>query len=195
MRISEIITESEDPCWKNYKQVGTKEKDGRKVPNCVPREGVEEGSMPITTNTKLEIKFKDRPIGYVTRDDDGELLGVVYNRTITGEELPPLRFYGHEDVKTLKREMISIYLDRIDRLGVDEARAGDVNFGHGVTTDPYYAYDKANPEKFKRFKTRTGAKAFAEKHGWVIASAGFFYDNVKGKQDVDEGSMAAAAHK
>jgi hypothetical protein len=78
---------------------------------------------------------------------------------------------------------------------VEEARDGDVNFGHGVTADPYYAYDKANPEKFKRFKTRTGAKAFAEKHGWVIASAGFFYDNVKVKQDVDEGSMAAAAHK
>lgn len=25
-----------DPCWKGYQQVGTKIKDGRKVPNCVP---------------------------------------------------------------------------------------------------------------------------------------------------------------
>jgi hypothetical protein len=157
---------------------------GKPVPKKDAAKGVTEVSMPITANNKLEIKFKDRPIGYITRDDNGELLGVVYNRTITGEELPPMKFYGHEDVKALKREMISIYLDRIDRLGVEEARDGDVNFGHGVTADPYYAYDKANPEKFKRFKTRTGAKAFAEKHGWVIASAGFFYDNVKGKQGV-----------
>lgn len=26
-----------DPCWKNYEQVGTKTKDGKKVPNCVPK--------------------------------------------------------------------------------------------------------------------------------------------------------------
>lgn len=24
-------------CWKNYKMVGTKTKNGRKVPNCVPK--------------------------------------------------------------------------------------------------------------------------------------------------------------
>ena len=26
----------ESPCWKGYKQVGMKDKDGRQVPNCVP---------------------------------------------------------------------------------------------------------------------------------------------------------------
>ena len=25
-----------DPCWENYIQVGTKDMDGREVPNCVP---------------------------------------------------------------------------------------------------------------------------------------------------------------
>ena len=25
-----------DPCWKGYVQVGTKLKEGKKVPNCVP---------------------------------------------------------------------------------------------------------------------------------------------------------------
>lgn len=39
MRASEFITENlktENPCWKGYKPVGTKEKDGKTVPNCVP---------------------------------------------------------------------------------------------------------------------------------------------------------------
>lgn len=31
-----------NPCWKGYKPVGTKQKGGRTVPNCVPKEGVEE---------------------------------------------------------------------------------------------------------------------------------------------------------
>ena len=26
----------DDPCWKNYEQVGMKEKNGKEVPNCVP---------------------------------------------------------------------------------------------------------------------------------------------------------------
>ncbi len=25
-----------DPCWKGYKQIGMKEKNGKQVPNCVP---------------------------------------------------------------------------------------------------------------------------------------------------------------
>ena len=30
------IGEADDPCWDGYKQVGMKEKDGKKLPNCVP---------------------------------------------------------------------------------------------------------------------------------------------------------------
>ena len=32
----------DNPCWKGYHPVGTKQKDGRTVPNCVPAESVEE---------------------------------------------------------------------------------------------------------------------------------------------------------
>lgn len=41
---NESVSEGSDPCWDNYKQVGMKKKGGRKVPNCVPKEGVAEGS-------------------------------------------------------------------------------------------------------------------------------------------------------
>ena len=43
-------TEDTDPCWQNYKQVGTKIKNGRSVPNCVPKEeytGAEKASKNI----------------------------------------------------------------------------------------------------------------------------------------------------
>lgn len=32
---------SKDPCWKGYEAVGMKEKNGRKVPNCVPQKAAE----------------------------------------------------------------------------------------------------------------------------------------------------------
>lgn len=38
-----------DPCWKGYKQVGMKDKNGREVPNCVPESVVKEagGRVPM----------------------------------------------------------------------------------------------------------------------------------------------------
>jgi hypothetical protein len=44
MRIQDISTqELEEACWKNYKQIGMKKKGGKQVPNCVPKEAVEQG--------------------------------------------------------------------------------------------------------------------------------------------------------
>lgn len=28
----------DDPCWKDYHQLGMKTKDGKEVPNCIPEE-------------------------------------------------------------------------------------------------------------------------------------------------------------
>ena len=39
--------EEKDPCWKGYKQVGTKKKGGIEVPNCVP-----ESAMPVAIDPK-----------------------------------------------------------------------------------------------------------------------------------------------
>jgi hypothetical protein len=36
--IDKNIGEDNDPCWKDYKQIGTKKKGGKTVPNCVPKE-------------------------------------------------------------------------------------------------------------------------------------------------------------
>ncbi len=46
MKRNEIIEGLKDPkdnpCWKGYKPVGTKKKNGKTVPNCVPKESVQE---------------------------------------------------------------------------------------------------------------------------------------------------------
>ena len=62
--ISQNITEglrdpADNPCWKGYHPVGTKKKDGRTVPNCVPNanEGVAEGDI-----SQLEKDVADAPV-------------------------------------------------------------------------------------------------------------------------------------
>ena len=54
IKLTDLLDENENPCWKGYKQVGMKQKDGREVPNCVP-ESVNEESPKI----KNKISKKD----------------------------------------------------------------------------------------------------------------------------------------
>lgn len=37
------LPEEKDPCWDGYQQIGMKKKNGKEVPNCVPKESVELG--------------------------------------------------------------------------------------------------------------------------------------------------------
>jgi hypothetical protein len=39
--VDEADKMKDDPCWKDYKMVGTKKKGGKEVPNCVPKEEME----------------------------------------------------------------------------------------------------------------------------------------------------------
>jgi len=57
--------EDKGPCWDGYKQVGTKMKDGKEVPNCVPEETVKEarrkktGSVIDDIESTIDSKMKD----------------------------------------------------------------------------------------------------------------------------------------
>ena len=52
------IKEMENPCWKGYQMVGTKKKDGREVPNCVPN------------NEAIDSYGASQPGGYFGDDAD-----------------------------------------------------------------------------------------------------------------------------
>ena len=54
----------DDPCWKDYKQVGMKKKNGKEVPNCVPKEGVMDdeplkGKYPFQKKFSVESTFRE----------------------------------------------------------------------------------------------------------------------------------------
>lgn len=45
-----------DPCWKGYRQLGMKMKDGKKVPNCIPDESKGEEQITKPKSMKNETK-------------------------------------------------------------------------------------------------------------------------------------------
>ena len=54
--------EEDNPCWDTHKQVGMKKKNGKMVPNCVPKEGLEEINLPALI--KSVIHRTTHPKGY-----------------------------------------------------------------------------------------------------------------------------------
>jgi len=50
------MKEDDDPCWDSHKQVGMKKKGGKMVPNCVPKEEVEQEEEVIAENTVAEFE-------------------------------------------------------------------------------------------------------------------------------------------
>lgn len=82
----------DNPCWKGYKPVGTKKKNGRTVPNCVPKES----KKKLTENYKISGSFTELPDSpphgfWVTKD--GKFIVVPY-------------MWGHDEaIKTLYPEI------------------------------------------------------------------------------------------
>jgi hypothetical protein len=74
MKIKHVIEGLKDPkdnpCWKGYKPVGTKKKNGKTVPNCVPKESVEEGYGRYYCST--DKKWKERKGPKQTRESVAE---------------------------------------------------------------------------------------------------------------------------
>lgn len=64
-----------DPCWKGYKQLGMKDKNGKQVPNCIPEESeIEEATyqgkeVPLNKPMKGDVK---KSKVYVDPDGDGK---------------------------------------------------------------------------------------------------------------------------
>ena len=64
IKLKDILNE-EKPCWKNYKQIGMKDKDGKKVPNCVPETydmWTEDGSFGYTIDGIVEAEYQGRKV-------------------------------------------------------------------------------------------------------------------------------------
>lgn len=107
----------DNPCWKGYHPVGTKQKDGRTVPNCVPNanEGVAEGILGDREYNRV-MPFVKRIAGEVND----------YERDEFGEELWSLldQKYGSKFAQSVLQDALDFYWNEYTALtgpGLDEA--------------------------------------------------------------------------
>jgi hypothetical protein len=73
--------ENNDPCWKGYKQLGMKKKNGKKVPNCVPEEALEESEYEgkkITLNKPFRVNDGKSKFAVYVKNDNGNVVKVRF---------------------------------------------------------------------------------------------------------------------
>lgn len=100
----------EDPCWDGYKMVGTKKKNGKEVPNCVPEQAVVEGFMSFKQLNELSPATLSR---YITKRQSSP------TRTKAAVDTISKRFSGHKG--PTKLDHINHGLRRA-RQKIDDAR-------------------------------------------------------------------------
>jgi hypothetical protein len=90
------VVEDEDPCWKGYQQIGMKDKNGKKVPNCVPVKEQDDDKfsryMPEDGWSKTGKEATHRETGektyeYKKVDKDGKETGERHYRNAQGKHM------------------------------------------------------------------------------------------------------------
>jgi len=67
LMMDDVEKDSDDPCWAGYVQLGTKMKNGKEVPNCVP---MEEAKKQMNERLLNEIPSEDKLVDMLLRDQD-----------------------------------------------------------------------------------------------------------------------------
>lgn len=157
------VAEDEDPCWKNYKQVGMKDKGGKQVPNCVPKESVEDHLDEKGPGLWANIHAKRKRIkagsgermrkpgskGAPTDDDIKSIQASEKNESSNYGDLDEAKYQGRE--VTLNQPMAGDVAK--SKVYVKNAKGNvvKVNFGQkGVKIK------KSNPKRRKSFRARHG---------------------------------------
>ena len=74
------------PCWKTHKQVGMKKKNGRMVPNCVPKEELDNDDKPLVKKVADMLKKASKK-----HASQSKMLDKAVNESVKVEGGPPAR--------------------------------------------------------------------------------------------------------
>ena len=166
IKLGSLVKEMENPCWKGYEMVGTKKKDGKEVPNCVP---VKED---INSDDDVNYGYVEPEEEYDVEDEDmADFIAFIrgYDKSLNegcqclreaeyqGRNVPlgkPMR----GDVKKFK-----VYVKN------PAGNVVKVNFGHGGTSaaakgEKTMKIRKSNPKARKSFRARHNCDTPGPRH-------------------------------
>ena len=105
--IKDVGEEKKDPCWKDYEMVGTKMKDGKEVPNCVPK------------NEAFSVQ--------ITKMDGGKFIHGTYKTKAEAEKF--IKWYKTGDLRKTKKIAIVKETFKSLRNKLQEASPDPIKYG------------------------------------------------------------------
>lgn len=140
MKAKEFITEGlrdpkDNPCWKGYKPVGTKKKNGKTVPNCVPKESIEEYNAEYDD----EAGMADNNLETLERAVQG-----IDDLISTGDNLPE---WCQEKIAVAKSMLVAVwdYMQSEEDTNEDWQKVNKKDKTDGMSAKAVKAYRRENP--------------------------------------------------
>ena len=122
-----------DPCWKGYKQVGMKDKNGKEVPNCVPEGVVKEAGIP---KLYLKIEAVKNKIKALEAERKSKY-GGEYARKLNAETDPKRKHELAQPIFAITKQ-ITMYQKNLLKMMDDEEKYY-ANMGKDDELDPNFA--------------------------------------------------------
>ena len=88
-KCTSCIDKGQGPCWEGYEYAGTKEKDGKTVPNCIPvKKSAGSERLSGGPGFKIEFNVPDCQGGYaVMKAGSGQVIGCYTTKTLAQEAM------------------------------------------------------------------------------------------------------------
>ena len=147
IRLTEILNED---CWKGYKQIGGKMKNGKMVPNCVPEsvESINEASMTVSiANIVQELFPKEFFWAYTPKDKERV-------KAVIGDLVRTLNtFYKKQNIKVrftdsnIKMKMYAKENKSLNEIGIFNIQS----YTKGILPAGYM--DTTTPQKKEKYRS------------------------------------------
>ena len=120
----------DNPCWKGYKPVGTKKKNGKTVPNCVPKESIEEARDDVEAAMSKIAASGDDGYDMIYNGLNGQMGGEVEAalQDMYSDISREHRLHPDDDFE----EILDVMVNRIDD---DYGSVDEMQQGAGKITD------------------------------------------------------------
>jgi len=168
--VSDIATlvEDENPCWKGYEMVGMKTKDGKEVPNCVPKNEGSESDSDMAVD-QLETSIRDAQKLIIQLKDKGDLEPWVQSLITKAEDyISTVADYGEVeeyDVESIEetKDFINFMKEHKNNINEAEYQGRKVELGKIMQGDVKKFKVYVNNDKGNTVKVNFGQKGMVIK--------------------------------
>tara|TARA_R110000803_G_scaffold27856_1_gene64821 strand:- start:134 stop:769 length:636 start_codon:yes stop_codon:yes gene_type:complete len=168
--VSDIATlvEDENPCWKGYEMVGMKTKDGKEVPNCVPKNEGSESDSDMAVD-QLETSIRDAQKLIIQLKDKGDLEPWVQSLITKAEDyISTVADYGEVeeyDVESIEetKDFINFMKEHKNNINEAEYQGRKVELGKIMQGDVKKFKVYVNNDKGNAVKVNFGQKGMVIK--------------------------------